>query len=86
MAEDKFKQLELLVSQTASRLRDLQGELTAARQKIRAQENVIERLRESETELKTLREWKKNTVNTLRKLETRIDREINKSAENQKEL
>ena len=64
MAEDKFKQLELLVSQTASRLRDLQGELTAARQKIRAQENVIERLRESETELKTLREWKKNTVNT----------------------
>ena len=86
MAEDKFKQLELLISQTANRLRGLQGELDAARQKIRTQENLIARLRQNETELKNLREWKRNTVNVLRKLESRIEREINKSAEHQNEL
>lgn len=86
MAEDKFKQLELLVSQTANRLQTLQGELNAARQKIRTQANLIERLRESETELKNLREWKKNTVNALKKLETRIEKEIHKTTENQNEL
>ena len=86
MAEDKFKQLELLISQTANRLRGLQGELDAARQKIRTQENLIARLRQSETELKNLREWKKNTLAVLRKLETRIEKEINKAAQQQEEL
>ena len=81
MAEDKLKQLELLVSQTAGRLQTLQGELSAARQKIRTQENLIARLRESEAELKALREWKKNTVSTLRKLESRIEKEINKTTD-----
>lgn len=81
MAEDKFKQLELLVSQTAARLQSLQGELAAARQKVRLQENIIARLRENENELKTLREWKKNTVNVLKKLETRIEKEINKTTD-----
>ena len=82
MPDDKFKQLELLVAQTAARLQSLQGDLAAARQKIRAQENVIARLRESENELKALREWKKNTVGVLKKLETRLEKEINKATEN----
>lgn len=86
MAEDKFKQLELLVSRTAARLQTLQDELTAARQKIRTLEGIIDRLRENETELKSLREWKKNTVSVLRKLETRIEKEINKSAEHTNQL
>ena len=86
MAEDKFKQLELLVAQTAGRLQSLQGELSAARQKIRIQENVIARLRESESELKNLREWKKNTISVLKKLETRIEKEIHKTTENQNQL
>ena len=86
MPEDKFKQLELLISQTTNRLQDLQGELYSARQKIRAQENIIGRLRENENELKSLREWKKNTVSILKKLEARIEKEINKTAENPNEL
>ena len=81
MAEDKFKQLELLVAQTAGRLQNLQGELSAARQKIRLQENIIARLRESENELKNLREWKKNTISVLKKLESRIEKEINKTTD-----
>ena len=82
MPDDKFKQLELLVAQTARRLQSLQGDLAAAHQKIRTQENLIARLRESENELKALREWKRNTVSVLKKLETRLEKEINKVTEN----
>ena len=82
MKEEKLKQLELLISQTASRLQVLQREVLSARQKIRQQEETIARLRQSEAELKTLREWKRNTVSTLKKLETRIDKELSKSKEN----
>ncbi len=81
MQEEKLKQLELLISQTASRLQALQRELLSARQKIRQQEDTIGRLRQSEAELKNLREWKRNTVSTLKKLETRIDKELAKSTQ-----
>ena len=78
MQEDKVKQVELLVAQTAARLQSLQKELASARQKIRQQEDVISRLRGSETELKSLREWKRNTVSSLKRLENRIEKEIAK--------
>ena len=83
MQEEKLKQLELLISQTASRVQALQRELLAARQKIRQQEDTIARLRQSETELKTLREWKRNTVSTLKKLENRIEKELAKTTDTQ---
>lgn len=79
--QEKLKQLELLVSQAATRLQTLQKEEAALRQKVRLQEETILRLKESEAELKALREWKKNAVNTLRKLETRIDKELAKAQE-----
>lgn len=81
--QEKLKQLELLVSQAATRLQTLQKEAAALRQKVRLQEETIVRLKESEAELKALREWKKNAVNTLRKLETRIDKELAKAQEQQ---
>lgn len=81
--QEKLKQLELLVSQAATRLQTLQKEEAALRQKVRLQEETILRLKESEAELKALREWKKNAVNTLRKLETRIDKELAKVQEQQ---
>lgn len=81
--QEKLKQLELLVSQAATRLQTLQKEEAALRQKVRLQEDTILRLKESEAELKALREWKKNAVNTLRKLETRIDKELAKAQEQQ---
>ena len=79
MNEEKLKQLELLIAQTASRLQTMQRELTSARQKIRSQEDTIKRLRESENELRALREWKRNTVSALKKLEARIEKEMNKT-------
>lgn len=86
MQEEKLKQLELLISQTASRMQILQRELSATRQKVRQQEDTILRLRQNETELKALREWKKNTVAILKKLETRLDKELTKIAEKQQPL
>ena len=79
MKEDKLKQLELLIAQAASRLHTMQHELTVARQKIRLQEQIISRLREIGNETTALREWKRNTVSALKKLETRIDKELNKA-------
>lgn len=80
--QEKLKQLELLISQATSRLQTLQHEVGAARQKIRQQEDLIARLKANEAELKSLREWKKNTVSTLKKLENRIDKEIAKAQGN----
>ena len=84
--QEKLKQLELLVSQAASRLQTLQSEAAGLRQKVRAQEDTIARLKESEAELKSLREWKRNTVSALKKLETRIDKEIARAQEEEKNL
>ena len=81
--QEKFKQLELLANQAVLRLQQTQQELAAARQKIRSQEDTIARLRESESELKSLREWKRTTVSTLKKLETRIDKELAKAQKQQ---
>ena len=86
MQEDKLKQLELLISQTSARLQTLQKEVSSARQKIRSQEDTIARLRESEAELKTLREWKRNTISVLKKLESRLDKEIAKVQEKKDEI
>ena len=83
--QEKLKQLELLVSQAATRLQTLQREGAALRQKIRLQEEQIAKLKESESELKALREWKKNTVSVLKKLETRIDKEIARAQQQEKD-
>lgn len=84
--QEKLKQLELLVSQAAARLQNLQSEAATLRQKVRLQEDTITRLKESEAELKSLREWKRNTVSALKKLETRIDKEIARAQEEEKNL
>ncbi|MBQ8844145.1 MAG: hypothetical protein IJ016_05140 [Elusimicrobiaceae bacterium] len=84
--QEKLKQLELLVSQAATRLQNLQSEAATLRQKVRLQEDTITRLKESEAELKSLREWKRNTVSALKKLETRIDKEIARAQEEEKNL
>ena len=84
--QEKLKQLELLINQASLRLQKMQGELDAARQKIRTQEDTIIRLRESEAELKNLREWKRTTVSTLKKLETRIDKELAKVQKQQERI
>lgn len=84
--QEKLKQLELLVSQAATRLQTLERETAALRQKLRLQEETVARLKENEKELKALREWKRNTVSVLKKLETRLEKEITRANEEKDDL
>ena len=84
--QEQLKQLELLVSQAAARIQTLEGEAAALRQKLRQQEETVARLKESESELKALREWKKSTVSTLKKLQTRVEKEITRAQEKRNAL
>lgn len=81
--QENLKQLELLVTQAVQRLNTLQSEAAALRQKIRSQEETVARLKEGEAELKALREWKKTAVGALKKLQTRIDKELAKAKDRQ---
>ena len=84
--QEQLKQLELLVSQAAARIQTLEGEAAALRQKLRQQEETVARLKESESELKALREWKKSTVSTLKKLQARVEKEITRAQEQRNAL
>ena len=44
------------------------------------------RLKESESELTALREWKKSTVSTLKKLQARVEKEITRAQEKRNAL
>ncbi|WP_458402527.1 hypothetical protein [Candidatus Avelusimicrobium sp.] len=84
--QDKLKQLELLTAQVTARLQTLQSEVVSLRQKVRLQEDNIARLKENEVELKALRDWKKNTISALKKLEGRIDKELARAKEDENNL
>ena len=84
--QEQLKQLELLVSQAAARIQTLEGEAAALRQKLRQQEETVARLKESESELKALREWKKSTVSTLKKLQARVEKEITRAQDKRNAL
>ncbi|MBR2864695.1 MAG: hypothetical protein IKC13_00240 [Elusimicrobiaceae bacterium] len=84
--QDKLKQLELLTAQVTARLQTLQSEVVSLRQKVRLQEDNIAKLKENEVELKALRDWKKNTISALKKLEGRIDKELARAKEEENNL
>lgn len=79
--QDKLKQLELLVSQTLARQKDLQGENAALKARMRALEDGVEKLKETESELRAFKEWKKNAQSVLKRLAAKLDKEIAKVKE-----
>ncbi len=81
--QEKLKQLELLVSQVAARQQQTQAQNTALHQKIRQLEENLDKLRTVETEVKTLREWKRTTQQTLKRLLVKVDKEIQKSRQDE---
>lgn len=78
--QEKLKQLELLVSQVAARQQQTQAQNTALHQKVRQLEENLDKLRTVETEVKTLREWKRTTQQTLKRLLVKVDKEIQNPA------
>lgn len=81
--QEKLKQLELLVSQVAARQQQTQAQNTALHQKVRQLEDSLDKLRMVETEVKTLREWKRTTQQTLKRLLVKVDKEIQKSRQDE---
>lgn len=84
--QEKLKQLELLVSQVMARRKEAEAQNAALRQRIRHLEEASAKLRETESELKTLREWKRNTQTVLKRLAARLDKEIQKAQEKRNEI
>ncbi len=82
--QDKIKQLELLITQTLARQKELAGENAALKNRLRNLEQNNLQLHQLQQELRTLKEWKKNTQSVLRKIATRVDKELEK-AQAQKE-
>ena len=81
--QEKLKQLELLVSQVVARQQQTQAQNVALRQKVRQLEENLDKLRTVETEVKTLREWKRTTQQTLKRLLVKVDKEIQKARQDE---
>ncbi len=77
--QDKLKQLELLVTQTLARQKELAGENATLKNRLRVLEEDRLELKEVQQELRELKEWKKNAQGVLRKIVTRIDKELEKA-------
>lgn len=84
--QEKLKQLELLISKMVSRQKELQGENAALKVRVRALENGAEKWRETEAEIRALKEWKKNAQTVLKRVAGKLEKEIAKFKEEEKEI
>lgn len=84
--QEKLKQLELLITQTLSRQKELAGENASLKNKVRALEEDKQQLKEVQAQLRELKEWKKNTQTVLRRLAARVDKELEKSQKENNKL
>ena len=84
--QEKLKQLELLVTQLLARQKETQGENAALKAKVRTLEENVEKLKSTESELRALKEWKRNTQAVLKRLSAKLDKEIAKAQEEAKKI
>ena len=84
--QDKLKQLELLITQTLSRQKELAGENASLKNRLRNLEQNNAELKVLQTQLRELKEWKKNTQSVLRRLAARVDKELEKAKEQQNKI
>ena len=84
--QEKIKQQELLTSQILARQNELQGKNGALKARVRTLEYSLEKLKNTEAELRELKEWKKNTQTVLKRLSARLDKEIAKAKEYEEKI
>ncbi|WP_428075232.1 hypothetical protein [Candidatus Avelusimicrobium luingense] len=84
--QEKLKELELLASQLLARQKDAQAQNAALKQRLRILEESVEKLKKTEAELRALKEWKKNTQTVLRRLATRVDKELEKAKQEENKI
>lgn len=84
--QEKLKQLELLITQTLARQKELAGENATLKNRLRSLEQGNLELKTVQAQLRELKEWKKNTQTVLRRLAARVDKELEKAQEEQEKI
>jgi peptidoglycan hydrolase CwlO-like protein len=84
--QEKLKQLELLVTQLLARQKETAAQNHALKQRLRIFEGQVDKLKSVESELKAVRECKKNAQTVLKRLAGRLDKEIAKAREEEKKI
>ena len=84
--QEKLKQLELLITQTLARQKELAGANATLKNRLRSLEQGNLELKNVQAQLRELKEWKKNTQTVLRRLATRVDKELEKAKEEQEKI
>ncbi len=84
--QEKLKQLELLITQTLARQKELAGENSTLKNRLRNLEQGNQEMKRLQAELRELKEWKKNTQSILRRLAARVDKELEKAKEEQNKI
>ncbi len=84
--QEKLKQLELLVSKTVARQKELQSENASLKARLRVLENGADKWKETEADLRALKEWKKNAQTVLKRLAAKLEKEIAKAKEEEKKI
>ena len=84
--QEKLKQLALLISRMVTRQKELQGENAALKARVRVLENGAEKWKETEAEVRALKEWKKNVQTVLKRLAGKLEKEIAKAQEEEKKI
>jgi len=79
--QERLKELELLISQLLARQKDAQAENAALKQRLRTLEDTVEKLKAAESEMRSLKEWKKNAQTVLRRVSAKLDKEIARAQE-----
>ena len=79
--EDKYKTLNLLIDKVSSRLAQVEEENLVLKAKVRTMESSLRVLESTQETVRALKEWKDVTTSILKKLYSKIDREIEKIEE-----
>ena len=73
---EKISQLEILLEQLTIRLKSAEDQNATLKNRLRVLESAVERLRDTEAEARTLRDWKKEVTAQLKKIASKIEKEI----------
>jgi translation initiation factor 2B subunit (eIF-2B alpha/beta/delta family) len=76
--EDKYKQLHIQIDRVVARLSKAEEENLVLQAKIRTMESSLRVMESAQATAKALKEWKDVTTSILKKLHTKIEREIEK--------
>lgn len=79
--EDKYKTLNLLIDKVSSRLAQVEEENLVLKAKVRTMESSLRVLESTQETVRALKDWKDVTTSILKKLYTKIEREIDKIEE-----